>query len=435
MKITIPNSLKDLSSIFLLNGTPLYIVGGFVRNAILGFCETDYDICSSLKSEEVVKILEGTPFFAQVVNPKLGTLLIKNKMNDDEFEHTTFRKESYKIGGAHSPEQVEFVTDIKQDASRRDFTANSIYYDISTGKLIDFYNGIEDVTAKVLRTVETPEYVFSRDGLRILRLVRMSCELDFTIDEECFDVAKNLVSQLGDISQERFNKEIIAILFADYKYDSIVNPHAPVMGLKLLSNLGAWAYVFPEVSSVLGINFVNEKLSGDWINTVQKVSPVHRISAFLLDVLTVLNLPLNKSSVKLVLGANGLMLSQTEIERQARLLSCFVAAKSGFQTEEEKRLFIQQNSDILLRLIDFGKVFNLFSDLELTFNLMVIDKVPMNLKQLKLNGNDLQEYFPSMKKQQYGVVLKGLLKKCCLYPELNTKEKLLNMVDGECKNG
>ena len=435
MKINVPNTLKQLSDIFMQNGSPLYIVGGFVRNAILGFCETDYDICSSALPQQVIEMLNGTPFYAQVVNPKLGTLLIKNKMNEDEFEHTTFRKESYDIGGNHSPNSVEFVSDIKQDASRRDFTANCIYYDINNDSLIDFYNGVADVNAHVMRTVETPEYVFSRDGLRILRLVRMSCELDFSISSECFDIAKNMVAQLADISQERFNKEIIAILFSDYKYDSINNPHAPIMGLKILSELNAWGYIFPEISAKVGIENINEKLSKNWVNAMNKAPPVHRISAFVYDFLTALSLPLDNENINLMLGTSGLMLSQKEIERQVKLFNCFYVAQNELKTEDDKRKFIQKNSKIILRLVDFGKQFNLFSDLGLLYNLMIIDEVPMNVKQLKINGNDLMQNFPNLKKENFSKILNNLLEKCCLCPELNKKDTLLDLVEGEIKNG
>ena len=428
MKIEISQSLKDLNKIFLQNGSPLYIVGGYIRNACLGFCETDIDVCSSLKAEQILEMLKNTPYKAKIVNSNLGTVLIESSISDEQYEHTTWRFESYGVGGNHSPEKVEFVSDIKLDASRRDFTCNAIYYNLETEQVVDFYNGIEDVYAHILRTVETPEYVFSRDGLRILRLVRMACELDFEIDENCFSVAKLMVNKLDDISQERFNKEIISILFSDYKYDSIKNPHSPIRGLKLLSQLKAWGYVLPALSSEVGIEKINNLLEGDWCRMIAKMPPIHRVTAFVYDILFALNLPFTFKNVNLVLGQGGVMLSKNEVLIQSEIIEAYTKALAGFKTEDELRLFIQQNNKIILRLIDLGKNLNQFDNILLEYNHMKIDKVPLSLKDLDINGNDIAKFFPNVKKQQYGKILDNLLKKCCLIPELNQKKKLIEFL-------
>lgn len=429
MEIKIPQSLVDLNKLFNQNGSQLYLVGGFVRNAILGFCETDMDITSSMLAEDVIKMLKNTQFKAHIVNPKLGTVLIKSPLSEDEFEHTTFRAESYDLGGKHSPVDVKFVDDIKLDASRRDFSANCIYLNLSTNEIVDFYGGVEDVNSHVLRTVETPEYVFSRDGLRILRLVRMACELDFSIDDECFSVAKNLVKQLDDISQERFNKEIVSILFSDYKYDAIKNPFSPTRGLKLLSELGAWGYILPKFTSVVGFDKITNDLKGDWCKTVGKVAPLHRITAFCYDILTATKQPYTAANINAILGQGGVMLKKDEVKLQANLLCAYTKALVGFKSQDEKRLFIQQNSDIFVRLIDFSKFLgNQLDDLATEFEHMKIDKVPISLKDLAVNGVDIGTHFPDIKKQHYSKILNGLLARCCALPELNTKEQLLDFI-------
>ena len=204
---------------------------------------------------------------------------------------------------------------------------------------------------------------------------------------------------------------------------------------KILSELNAWGYIFPEISAKVGIENINEKLSKNLVNAMNKAPPVHRISAFVYDFLTALSLPLDNENINLMLGTSGLMLSQKEIERQVKLFNCFYVAQNELKTEDDKRKFIQKNSKIILRLVDFGKQFNLFSDLGLLYNLMIIDEVPMNVKQLKINGNDLMQNFPNLKKENYSKILNNLLKKCCLCPELNKKDTLLDLVEGEIKNG
>ncbi len=432
MEIKIPQTLLDLDEIFAQNGSPLYIVGGFVRNALLGFCETDLDICGVRHFKEVQEMLNGSNFSAEVVNPKLGTLLIKSKTNQDEFEYTTFRKEIYTKGGAHAPEKVVFVQDIREDASRRDFTCNAVYYEVRTQTAIDFYHGIEDTLARVLRTVEAPEHVFSSDGLRILRLVRMSSELDFSIAPDCFEVAKNMVSQLADISQERFNKEVVSILFADYKYAAIRNPHAPARGIKMLSELGAWCYIFGELSLMLGARQIDTKLREPWLKQFETAPAIHRVSVFTFELLQALGLDITGDNINRVLGTAGLMLSRREVTLQTRLITGLVTISKPME-EEQKRLFIQANSDIISRMTDLAAIFGVAGDLEVLHSLMVVDGVPMNLKQLAIGGTELEEFFPTLPKRRYGEILEKLLKVCCLMPELNTKSRLLERVAKEIK--
>ena len=219
LNLNISNNLIKLAKAIKKAGGNVYIVGGYVRNALLELANTDMDICGNLTYDKVLDIANNLGFNAVVVNKKLGTVLIKVS-DDEEYEYTTFRKENYSKGGNHSPDDVDFVTDIKLDASRRDFTANSLYYDILTGEIKDFYSGLEDIENKVLRCIKTPEEVFESDGLRILRLIRIANELGFSIDQKTRECAKTYAHQLCDISGERVLKELKKIVVSDFKYDT-----------------------------------------------------------------------------------------------------------------------------------------------------------------------------------------------------------------------
>ena len=122
------------------------------------------------------------------------------------------------------------------------------------------------------------------------------------------------------------------------------------------------------------------------------------------------------------------MLSKNEVLIQSEIIEAYTKALAGFKTEDELRLFIQQNNKIILRLIDLGKNLNQFDNILLEYNHMKIDKVPLSLKDLNINGNDIAKFFPNVKKQQYGKILDNLLKKCCLIPELNQKKKLIEFL-------
>ena len=136
---------------------PLYIVGGRVRDSIIGYNNDDIDICSACSVEEVLDACKKLKYKVDVVNKRLGTLLIRPNENE-HYEYTPFRKENYTKG--HSPDSVEFVRDISVDASRRDFAINCIYYNVLTGEIFDPYDGIKDINKKCVKCVETPSKVF-----------------------------------------------------------------------------------------------------------------------------------------------------------------------------------------------------------------------------------------------------------------------------------
>ncbi len=427
MELKVDENLIKIAKIFAKHDARLYIVGGFVRNAILGFCETDIDICSRLLPEEIEKILDKRKFTVKLINPKLGTVHIRAKDDTVEYEHTTFRAEMYKQGGGHSPKEVRFVDDMSQDASRRDFTANAIYYDILSGEIVDYYNGVADVKSKVLRTVETPEFVFSRDGLRILRMVRIANELGFCIDNHTFEVARELSHQLNDISQERFNKEIVAILFADYKYDAIDNVNAYLTGLEQVGNLHAWEYVLPKFTEIAGRERVKELYKNEWQNLIKRAHPALRISAFVIDMCRGLKIDATKQVVFAILGTGGMMLNKQECERQYRLIFAFERVRKGeIFSEETGRMFLQENHFILIELLALLELAHIGANLARTYKLMQVDKVPFNIKQLQINGNVIAQNLPEIKKIYYSKILNTLLNRCAIMPELNKQELLIN---------
>ncbi len=206
--------LTKLNSECVNAGGKLYIVGGAVRNYMLGLPYADIDICGTLTTDQIMEVASKCGFRSQVVNAKLGTVLIT--AGNEQYEYTTFRTENYVAG--HSPDSVQFVCDIRLDAKRRDFTINAMYYDLSTGEVLDFYEGTKDVKRHIVRTVETPEYVFASDGLRILRLIRFASQLGFRIDKHTFRQARESAYMLRDISGERKLKELKLILFSDFRY-------------------------------------------------------------------------------------------------------------------------------------------------------------------------------------------------------------------------
>ena len=237
-QIQLPERIKKVAAEF--GGRPVYIVGGYVRNKILGIGNTDIDLASSLMPEEILDIFGDR---AKLVNEKLGTVHIK--CGDEIFEHTTFRTESYPQGGYHTPDTVKIGVSLEEDAFRRDFTMNALYADIYTGEIIDpTGRGVSDVLHRMIMTTTPDPYrIMNDDGLRLLRMVRLAGQLDFFIEDELMACAKNNVDLLDAISKERIYKELQLILMADTKHECNNDGHR--RALLYMKYTGLLKKVFP----------------------------------------------------------------------------------------------------------------------------------------------------------------------------------------------
>lgn len=220
---------------------PLYVVGGWVRN-VLAYDDpkgTDIDVCSPLTPEEVRAALTDTPVKIVDVNPRIGTVLLS--LEGDSYEYTAFREDSYPIGGVHTPDSVRFVKDVTSDAKRRDFRCNAVYWDVLQGVAVDPLDGRADIQARLIRCTRTPQEVFGEDGLRILRLVRLAARLGWDVHPDTLSTAYEMRDMLRDISWERRQTELDAILLADQAYGY---REGLQKGLALLDRLQLWPYVF-----------------------------------------------------------------------------------------------------------------------------------------------------------------------------------------------
>lgn len=186
------------------NSFNAYLAGGCVRDALLDRPPKDFDIATSARPEEILKLFpkgnkQGKAFGVVAIPCLKG-----------QVEVATFRKDGPYKDGRH-PEYVEFLSD-KEDALRRDFTVNALFYNLRTDKVIDYVRGMEDLQKKVIRTVGEPEKRFEEDHLRILRAVRFSIQLNFEIDAFTKKTLLGMKSKLLDISRERIYEECFKIL-------------------------------------------------------------------------------------------------------------------------------------------------------------------------------------------------------------------------------
>jgi tRNA nucleotidyltransferase (CCA-adding enzyme) len=209
INLTIPSEVNEILEILTKKGYEAYIVGGCVRDSILGRNPHDWDICTSAKPDEVIEIFKNY----RVIETGLQHGTVTVMLNNTPFEITTYR-----IDGVYSdnrrPDNVEFTTDIKEDLSRRDFTVNAMAYSPKVG-LIDPFNGIYDIEMKLIRCVNNASDRFQEDSLRILRAMRFSIQLDFMIDKSTYDAMLNYKSLIKNVSAERINSELVKMLSAN----------------------------------------------------------------------------------------------------------------------------------------------------------------------------------------------------------------------------
>lgn len=205
-RITIPNAAELIISRLEEHGFEAYVVGGCVRDSIMGIPPHDWDICTSALPEQIIEVFSDLKVIPTGL--KHGTVTVV--LYGDEYEITTYRIDGEYSDNRH-PEAVEFVKDLKLDLMRRDFTINALAYNHKSG-IIDYFNGVEDIHNKVIRCVGNPNDRFSEDALRIMRAIRFATRFGFEIEQETRKSLFTHQAFLHNISAERINSELTKTL-------------------------------------------------------------------------------------------------------------------------------------------------------------------------------------------------------------------------------
>lgn len=216
-RITMPAYVREIIDRLNSRGFSAYAVGGAVRDCALGLSPDDWDVASSALPEEI----ESTFSDFRVIETGIKHGTVSVIADGNAVEITTFRKESGYSDNRH-PDAVEFVGDIAEDLRRRDFTVNSLAYNEKDG-LIDLYGGLSDIKNKIVRAVGNPEERFSEDSLRILRAVRFSSKLGFSIEKQTLAAAEKLKSRLKNVSAERIFSELVKTLCGNDVFNALMN--------------------------------------------------------------------------------------------------------------------------------------------------------------------------------------------------------------------
>lgn len=191
---------KEIVKILHAKNHEAYLIGGCVRNLLMGRIPDDFDIATSATPKQISGIFPKS----ELVGAKFGVVIVK--METGETEVATFREEGSYNDKRH-PDTVAFST-LEKDVSRRDFTVNALYLDPISGGIKDYINGVNDLNQRVLRCVGNPDHRFEEDALRIMRLVRFAAEYNFRIDAETWESAIRHVRGINEISIERIAGEL-----------------------------------------------------------------------------------------------------------------------------------------------------------------------------------------------------------------------------------
>ena len=187
------------------NNYQAYLVGGCVRDYLLNKQPNDYDIVTNAKPNEIINLFDKTI----PVGEQFGVVVVV--LNNEEFEIATFRLDCEYADGRH-PKKVNFTNDPKEDATRRDFTINGLFYDINKNEILDFVDGQKDLDNKIIKAIGHPYDRFEEDKLRMLRAIRFAAKYGFKIERNTYNDIFILKDKIVQVSKERIREEISKML-------------------------------------------------------------------------------------------------------------------------------------------------------------------------------------------------------------------------------
>lgn len=231
-----PRELRTIAEKLLAANKKAYIVGGALRDHFMGRdAENDFDMATDATPQEVISL------FPRVIPTGIRHGTVTVLAGRYSVEITTFRTEKGHSDGRR-PDSVEFVADIEEDLSRRDFTMNAMAFDVISGKLHDPFDGRKDIAARRIRSVGDAVLRFGEDGLRPLRAIRFAAQLGFSIDAGTFKAIPAAILTFRQVSRERVRDEL----------QKILRSPAPSRGLRLLEESGLLEEILPELSPSRG---------------------------------------------------------------------------------------------------------------------------------------------------------------------------------------
>ncbi|MFR4550425.1 MAG: CCA tRNA nucleotidyltransferase [Clostridiaceae bacterium] len=425
MRIEMPYEAEWIIDNIRSHGYEAFIVGGCVRDAVLGRIPGDWDITTSAKPEQVKEI------FGKTVDTGLkhGTVTIIK--HGSGYEVTTYRIDGEYLDGRH-PETVEFTPDLREDLKRRDFTINAMAYSHETG-IVDEFEGMEDLKRRVIRCVGCAKDRFTEDALRILRAVRFAAQLDFVIEDETYKAIAEIAPNLVHVSKERIQVELTKLLLSDHPekiwmvdetgiadYVTSGFPEVFERELERENSHNAGENETPGTSGCLVDGASRDALKECWIGLAAlPADKSHRWAGFLRHMTA-------EQAVKIL---RGLKLDNDTIGNVKNMITAF-QAPLAVDKVEIRRLLSRVTEYQFLGAMQLKK---LDGDETVPGILRLFEEIKeagdcVSLKQLAVNGGDLLAK-GLVKGKQIGDGLMYLLNLVLEKPELNKKDILLEKIN------
>ncbi len=458
--IKLPQEVNGLMDAFKKNKFQIYVVGGAVRDMLLDpstslrtsskkEMELDWDFTTNATPEQILKMFPDA-FYNNVYGTV--TVPIKNKQSNNEtmkqflFEITPFRTESNYSDSRH-PKKIEWAKTVDEDLSRRDFTINAIAYD---GKnIIDPYGGQKDLSNRLIKAVGDPDIRFNEDALRLLRAVRFTSQLGFLIEDATRDSIQKNAGLITKISWERIRDEFLKILGGDH----------PSEGVLFLKNTGLLSYILPEVDVCFAIPQKSPKRHHVYdvgthlvmaLKHCPSSDPITRFATLIHDIgkaktfykdektdlITFYNHEVvgKKQAEKI---AERLKLSNKQKDKLITLVAEHQYTVSEDQTDKAIRRFIRSvTKEYLQDMLDLRTGDRIGSGAKPTSwrnelfkkRLEEVQKQPFQIKDLKINGNDVMKLLKIKPGPQVGSILKKLFEKVSEGKIKNEKQDLLDQI-------
>lgn len=235
LEVTLPETVQAIISKFSKSGYEIYIVGGVVRDILLGRELYDWDFTTNATPEQILELFPDGFY-----DNSYGTVGVKNS-EGRPFEITTYRRESG-YSDNRRPDAVSWGKSLEEDLQRRDFTVNAMAIDPNL-QLVDPFNGQQDLASKLIRAVGDPNERFAEDALRMMRAVRLAAQLGFTIESDTLAAIQRNAFLIQNISAERIRDELLKIMASNFAAD----------GYLVLRNSGLGREIMPEMETTFGV--------------------------------------------------------------------------------------------------------------------------------------------------------------------------------------
>lgn len=402
--IKTPNDVDMILSRLVMAGYEAVIIGGCVRDSIMGITPHDWDIATSAQPTEIMELFSD--YRLMTAGLKHGTVTVI--IDHEPYEITTYRVDG-KYSGFRRPDSVDFTCDLSEDIMRRDFTINAIAYDGE--KIIDLHDGIGDLQRGIIRCVGSAEERFQEDPLRILRAIRFAARFDFTIEKSTSDAMRKYMHLLDKIAIERKQSEFSKIICSSGKevlkeYPDILNFVMP--GIADIKN---WREVVDQINVsqdlceklAIIIDKLNIEEYNDVVELVAKIMKYpNNVTKSICNIIKCKKELITDSEICI-----RCLLSKYPAEDVIKTIN-YKIAKISHESKEEIKTF-HHIKDIIAEIIEKPDVFC------------------YDLKHLDINGHDLKAIgIPEIKIKDY---LSNLLYMVMTNQIENRKEKLIQVVN------